>query len=390
MSDHEYTPKSKFGKWFNDRLPLLSLASHLTDYPTPKNLNYWWTFGGILTFCLITQIVTGLTLAMHYIAHADMAFESVEHIMRDVNYGWLIRYIHANGASMFFLAVYIHIFRSLFYGSYKAPREIIWIIGIIIYLLMMAAALENQIYQANDTIDTSPYKIGSRTIQDPRYHGVLSMEEVLIKSSNTGISKIALELDPCNLYTFFNGLGFGQVTSSGFPGEASGTLDYQCSRWREGMIASLSYGYNVDISLTQLAGAYAAIANGGIRKPVTLRKVEGDIKDGERVLSEQTSKEIMSMLEKVAIRGAPRAKINGYRIGGKTGTAQIAAANYASDKHNALFVGFAPLTKPKIAIAVIVNEPGGKEYYGGQVAAPVFSEIGSHTLRLLGIAPDDK
>ena len=140
MSDHNYTPKSKFGKWFNDILPLLSLANHLTDYPTPKNLNYWWTFGGILTFCLITQIVTGLTLAMHYIAHADMAFDSVEHIMRDVNYGWLIRYIHSNGASMFFLAVYIHIFRSLFYGSYKAPREIIWILGIIIYLLMMAAA----------------------------------------------------------------------------------------------------------------------------------------------------------------------------------------------------------------------------------------------------------
>ena len=256
--------------------------------------------------------------------------------------------------------------------------------------LMMAAALENQIYQADDTVDTSPYKIGSRTIQDPRYHGVLSMEEVLIKSSNAGISKIALELDPCNLYTFFNSLGFGQVTSSGFPGEASGTLDYECSRWREGMIASLSYGYNVDVSLIQLAGAYAAIANGGIRKPVTLRKIEGRIIDGERVLSEQTSKEIMSMLEKVAIRGAPRAKINGYRIGGKTGTAQIAAANYAPDKHNALFVGLAPLTKPKIAIAVIVNEPGGKEYYGGQVAAPVFSEIGSHTLRLLGIAPDDK
>jgi ubiquinol-cytochrome c reductase cytochrome b/c1 subunit len=140
MSDHNYTPNSKFGKWFNDRLPLLTLANHLTDYPTPKNLNYWWTFGGILTFCLITQIVTGLVLAMHYIAHADMAFSSVEHIMRDVNYGWLLRYVHANGASMFFLAVYIHIFRSLFYGSYKSPREIIWILGIIIYLLMMAAA----------------------------------------------------------------------------------------------------------------------------------------------------------------------------------------------------------------------------------------------------------
>ena len=216
------------------------------------------------------------------------------------------------------------------------------------------------------------------------------MEEVLIKSSNTGISKIALEIDSCDLFTFFNSLGFGQVTSSGFPGEASGTLDYQCSRWREGMIASLSYGYNVDISLIQLAGAYAAIANGGIRKPVTLKKIDDEKLDGDRILSEQTSRDIISMLENLAVRGAPRGKIIGYRIGGKTGTAQIAAANYASDKHNALFVGIAPLTKPKIAIAVIVNEPGGNEYYGGQVAAPVFSEIGSHTLRLLGIAPDDK
>ena len=136
----EYVPKSKFGKWFNDRLPLLTLSNHLTEYPTPKNLNYWWTFGGILTFCLITQIVTGIILAMHYVAHADLAFGSVEHIMRVVNYGWLIRYVHANGASMFFLAVYIHIFRALYYGSYKAPREMIWILGMLIYFLMMAAA----------------------------------------------------------------------------------------------------------------------------------------------------------------------------------------------------------------------------------------------------------
>ena len=140
MSNQEYVPSSKFGKWFNDRLPLLTLTHHLTDYPTPKNLNYWWTFGGILTFCLITQIITGLVLAMHYVAHADLAFSSVEHIMRDVNYGWLIRYVHANGASMFFLAVYIHIFRALYYGSYKSPREMIWIIGMLIYFLMMATA----------------------------------------------------------------------------------------------------------------------------------------------------------------------------------------------------------------------------------------------------------
>ena len=140
MSEEKYVPKSKLGQWFDSRLPLLTLAHHINDYPTPKNLNYWWTFGGILTFFLIIQIITGLVLAMHYVAHADLAFGSVEHIMRNVNYGWLIRYVHANGASMFFLAVYIHIFRSLYYGSYKSPREIIWILGMIIYILMMAAA----------------------------------------------------------------------------------------------------------------------------------------------------------------------------------------------------------------------------------------------------------
>ena len=140
MSEEKYVPKSKLGQWFDKRLPLLTLAHHVNDYPTPKNLNYWWTFGGILTFFLIIQIITGLVLAMHYVAHADLAFGSVEHIMRDVNYGWLIRYLHANGSSMFFLAVYIHIFRALFYGSYKAPREMIWIIGMFIYLLMMATA----------------------------------------------------------------------------------------------------------------------------------------------------------------------------------------------------------------------------------------------------------
>ena len=140
MSEEKYVPKSKLGQWFDSRLPLLTLAHHINDYPTPKNLNYWWTFGGILTFFLIVQIITGLVLAMHYVAHADLAFGSVEHIMRDVNYGWLIRYLHANGSSMFFLAVYIHIFRALFYGSYKAPREMIWIIGMLIYMLMMATA----------------------------------------------------------------------------------------------------------------------------------------------------------------------------------------------------------------------------------------------------------
>ena len=140
MSDKStYQPNNGFSKWLDARLPILRLAhDSFIDYPTPKNLNYWWTFGGILTFCLVTQIITGIVLAMHYTPHVDFAFSSVEHIMRDVNYGWLIRYIHSNGASMFFLATYIHIFRSMYYGSYKAPREVLWILGIIIYLLLMA------------------------------------------------------------------------------------------------------------------------------------------------------------------------------------------------------------------------------------------------------------
>jgi ubiquinol-cytochrome c reductase cytochrome b/c1 subunit len=142
MDGHStYVPKSAFAKWFEARLPIMGLMhSSFVAYPVPRNLNYFWTFGGILTIMLVSQIITGIVLAMHYTPHATLAFDSVEHIMRDVNYGWLIRYLHANGASMFFIAVYIHMFRGLYYGSYKAPREILWILGVIIFLLMMATA----------------------------------------------------------------------------------------------------------------------------------------------------------------------------------------------------------------------------------------------------------
>ena len=136
-----YAPRSKVGRWFDERLPFTRLLyDSFVAYPIPRNLNYWYTFGGILSFMLAVQIVTGIVLAMHYVADADMAFESVEHIMRDVNYGWLLRYLHAVGASMFFLAAYIHTLSGLYYGSYKAPREVLWILGVIIFLLMMATA----------------------------------------------------------------------------------------------------------------------------------------------------------------------------------------------------------------------------------------------------------
>lgn len=141
MHAHEdtYKPSGPFSKWMDERLPIMRMAhGQFVDFPTPRNLNYLWTFGGILTFCLVAQIVTGIVLAMHYVPSADAAFDSVQHIKRNVNYGWLIQSIHATGASMFFIAVYIHIFRGLYYGSYKGPREVLWILGVLIFLVMMA------------------------------------------------------------------------------------------------------------------------------------------------------------------------------------------------------------------------------------------------------------
>ncbi|MEL6111293.1 MAG: cytochrome b N-terminal domain-containing protein [Pseudomonadota bacterium] len=143
MMSHEstYVPGTAVERWLDKRLPIVRLGyDSFVDFPTPKNLNYWYTFGGILAICLVVQIVTGVVLAMHYTAHVDHAFDSVEKIMRDVNYGWLMRYVHANGASMFFIAVYLHMFRGLYYGSYKEPREVLWILGVVIFLLMMATA----------------------------------------------------------------------------------------------------------------------------------------------------------------------------------------------------------------------------------------------------------
>jgi len=143
MSDHEstYVPKTGIEKWLDSRLPIIRFGADYMALPTPRNLNYWYTFGGILMLCLVIQIVTGIVLAMHYVPNTEMAFASVERIMRDVNGGWLIRYVHANGASMFFIAVYLHMLRGLYYGSYKAPREIIWILGCMIFFLMIATAV---------------------------------------------------------------------------------------------------------------------------------------------------------------------------------------------------------------------------------------------------------
>jgi quinol-cytochrome oxidoreductase complex cytochrome b subunit len=140
-SSSSYEPSTGVEKWVDERLPIPRLMhDQFLAFPTPRNLNYWWTFGGILTFMLVSQIATGVVLAMHYVGTPDRAFDSIEHLMRDVNWGWLLRYTHAVGASMFFLAAYIHTLRGLYYGSYKAPREVIWILGVLILFMMIATA----------------------------------------------------------------------------------------------------------------------------------------------------------------------------------------------------------------------------------------------------------
>ena len=139
MASGTFQPKNRFIKWFDGQLPILSLLhGTLVAYPAPRNLNYWWNFGSLAGLFLVIQIATGIVLAMHYTPESGLAFASVEHIMRDVNYGWLLRYMHSNGGSMFFLVVYVHIFRGLYYGSYKTPREVLWWLGLVIFLLMMA------------------------------------------------------------------------------------------------------------------------------------------------------------------------------------------------------------------------------------------------------------
>jgi ubiquinol-cytochrome c reductase cytochrome b/c1 subunit len=140
-SSSSYEPSTGIEKWIDQRLPIPRLMhDQFMAFPTPRNLNYWWTFGGILTFMLVSQIATGVVLAMHYVGTPERAFDSIEHLMRDVNWGWLLRYTHAVGASMFFLAAYIHTLRGLYYGSYKAPREVIWILGVLILFMTIATA----------------------------------------------------------------------------------------------------------------------------------------------------------------------------------------------------------------------------------------------------------
>ena len=255
--------------------------------------------------------------------------------------------------------------------------------------LTVATALENSIYTPESTIDTTPFYIGKKLIgSDDRCRSQLvDLETILVNSCNAGAANISLKINQEIFCDTLKKLGIGEITASGFPGEARGELG--CSgNWRDLKKVSVSYGYNVSVTPLQLAKAYAAIANGGIVNQISIEKIK-EKPNGERALSEDTAANLLLMLETVVEQSVKLARVKGYRVGGKTGTAEIYSDDYSGNTHNAFFVGIAPISNPRIVTVVVVNEPQGQKYYGGQVAAPIFSLIVSGALRIMGIPPDE-
>jgi cell division protein FtsI (penicillin-binding protein 3) len=254
-----------------------------------------------------------------------------------------------------------------------------------------AAALEAGTVRPESVIQTAPGEltIGSHTIHDAHPQGALTVAQVIQKSSNVGAAKIALGLKAETLWTVFDRVGFGVPPRTGFPGEVAGRLRAHAG-WRPIEQATMSYGHGVSVSLLQLARAYLVFATDGELKPVTLVKRDGPV-ESVRVISPATALAVRRMLEMAAAPGgtAPRAQIRGYRVAGKTGTAhKLEGATYAPNKYISTFIGFAPASAPRIIVAVLIDEPAAGQYYGGAVAAPVFMQVMSGTLRFMAVPPD--
>ena len=252
---------------------------------------------------------------------------------------------------------------------------------------ILARAIDSGLYDLASLIDTSPVKIGSRTIRDTRELGEVDIATVLMKSSNAGMSRIGLSLDSDALWEMMSDFGFGSYVTDGFPGESRGRLHHH-TEWGEIGKATMSYGYGITVTPIQLAQAYSVIANNGLYTPLSLRK--GLFNESKRVINEDTAKTLLSMLEKVVEDGtSKKAAVNGYRVGGKSGTAwkTSGAGGYSTDRYRSIFAGIAPIDDPRLVAVVFIEEPTGEFYYGGDVAAPVFSEIISQSLQLLSIPP---
>ncbi len=254
-----------------------------------------------------------------------------------------------------------------------------------------AAALEAGLFKPGTVIQTAPGQltIGSRTIHDAHPQGALTVAQVIQKSSNVGTAKMGLAMPSEMLWSLFSRAGFGTPPRSGFPGEVSGRLRAH-STWKPIEQATMSYGYGISVSLLQLARSYTIFASDGMLHPVTLLRRDGPVQ-GTRVVSAQTALAVRQMLEMAAQPGgtAPGAQVSGYTVAGKTGTAhKLEGRGYAANRYVSSFVGMAPASRPRVIVAVMIDEPSAGQYYGGAVAAPVFSHVVAGTLRFLAVPPD--
>ena len=254
-----------------------------------------------------------------------------------------------------------------------------------------ALALEKGKFRYDTLIQTAPgtLTIGSATIHDAHMHGALTVSQVIQKSSNVGAAKMALTFPPEEMWTMFDNLGFGTPLKLGFPGEVGGRLR-PAKSWRPIEQATMAYGHGISVTLMQLAHAYLAFARDGDLVPLSLTRMDTAPITGKAVFSAQTALEVRAMLELAVLPGgtAPKAQVAGYRVAGKTGTAHKLAGGAYANKYVSSFVGFAPASDPRLLVAIMIDEPGGGVYYGGDVAAPVFSRVMAGSLRALGIAPD--
>jgi len=256
---------------------------------------------------------------------------------------------------------------------------------------IIAAALDSGQYDRRSVVDTSSgLQVGVKLIQDKNDLGVIDLSTILAKSSNVGMAKIALTLEPERIWSTLDALGFGQVSTSGYPGESAGLLSHH-SHWRRIGIATLAYGYGMSVTPLQLAHAYATLGAGGIERPVTFLRTYDPV-PGKRVLAEHVAHDLVAMLESVITPDGTgeRAALTGYRVSGKTGTSWKAnAGGYSTDRYMSVFAGLVPATRPRLAAVVVLDEPSGAHYYGGDVAAPVFANVMAGALRLMAVAPDD-
>nr|NDG61212.1 penicillin-binding protein 2 [Betaproteobacteria bacterium] len=253
-----------------------------------------------------------------------------------------------------------------------------------------ALALNSNRVRPESTFNVAPGRmtIGNHTINDAHPYGVLTVEQILQKSSNVGTAKMALQMPPEEMWRLFTQVGFGQAPDIGFPGAVAGRVRPHRS-WKPIEQATMSYGHGISVSLLQLARAYSIFARDGELIPITMQK-HAERVEGESVIRKETAKAVRHMLELAAGPGgtAPQAQIQGYRVAGKTGTAHKLENGHYASKYVASFVGFTPVSDPRIIIAVMVDEPSAGKYYGGLVAAPVFSRIGGESLRALRVMPD--